>query len=147
VSERYVAIRLKVPDNTAYTALIALRRLGVDVGRIERATIVPAGDVDDAVALERIQRDELLFNPNLHEVEIRSNLPQRGELLIREDPSTSLAFRAQARATAPIGARCSVMVSWKLLDERGQPVSKPTLERARDALLCNPAIEAAELLA
>ncbi len=36
---RTVAIRLKIPDNEAYTALTALRRLGVDVGRLERAEI------------------------------------------------------------------------------------------------------------
>ena len=36
---RTVAIKLKIPDNEAYTALSALRRLGIDITRVERAEI------------------------------------------------------------------------------------------------------------
>jgi hypothetical protein len=34
-----VAVGLKIPDNAAYTALVALRRLGVAVERVERSEI------------------------------------------------------------------------------------------------------------
>jgi phosphoribosylformylglycinamidine (FGAM) synthase PurS component len=126
VSERYAAIRLRVPDNTAYSALVALCRLGVEVARVERAIVVRAGEGDDAAVLDRVRRDESLFNPNLHEVEIRRSLqPQSGELLILEDDNSR--------------------VSWRLFDRDGKAVSTPMLERARDVLLCNPAIEEAEL--
>ena len=37
--KRTIAISLKIPDNTAYTALVALRRLGVAVERVERSEI------------------------------------------------------------------------------------------------------------
>ena len=33
---RTVAISLKIPDNTAYTTLMTLQRLKVDVARVER---------------------------------------------------------------------------------------------------------------
>jgi phosphoribosylformylglycinamidine (FGAM) synthase PurS component len=125
VTQRRVAVRLKVPDTTAYTALVALRRLGVPVVRVERATLiaVPAGD-DDA-ALERVRRDESLFNPNLHEIEVvRLGAPDAGEIWVRADGASS-------------------MQAWRLTDERGLPVAPQVLERARDALLCNPAIETA----
>ena len=34
-----VAIGLKIPDNTAFTAAVALRRLGIAVERVERSEI------------------------------------------------------------------------------------------------------------
>ena len=40
MSRRAVAINLKIPDNAAYTALVTLRRLGVDVDRVERSEMV-----------------------------------------------------------------------------------------------------------
>ena len=39
MSLRSVAVKLKIPDNEAYTALTALRRLGVNVARVERAVV------------------------------------------------------------------------------------------------------------
>lgn len=135
MTRRYVAICLKVPDNTAYTALVALRRLGIELGRIERATIVPAGEGGDATALERVRRNERLFNPNLHRVEIRQGVPDRGELLVAETTDVASGGRDDGE----------VKTSWRLYDRDGRPVPNATLERARDALLCNPAIEAAEL--
>ncbi len=161
MTRRFVAIRLKVPDNTAYTALVALQRLGVDVGQVERATIVPVGDGDDAAVLERVRRDESLFNPNLHEVEIRNTLePEPGEMVVREVPgSDDMSFprrRSHIRASRARDdkvegrarvrpAKRATQTSWKLFDRDGHPVSKATLGLARDVLLCNPAIEEAEM--
>ncbi len=125
MTERRLAVRLKVPDNTAYTALVALRRLGVPVARVERATLIVVAAADDSAALEGVRRDEALFNANLHEVElVRCSAPEAGEIWVRARDASS-------------------MQAWRLFDEDGAPVPRATLEWARDALLCNPAIETA----
>ncbi len=125
MTQRRIAVRLKVPDNTAYTALVALRRLGVPVARVERATLVVVTAADDSAALEGVRRDEALFNPNLHEVGlVPHSAPEAGEIWVRAGDETA-------------------MQAWRLFDEYGAPAPAETLERARDALLCNPAIETA----
>lgn len=123
--ERHVAIQLKVPDNAAFTALVALQRLGVPVERVERARIVRVSAENVETVMKDVISDENLYNPNLHRVEIRdSHEPRDGEVWVRTDHS---------------------IVAWRLFDECGRPVMREVLERARDALLCNPAFEAAEL--
>jgi hypothetical protein len=127
MSGRYVAVSLKVPDNTAFTALVALQRLGVPVERVERALLVRAAGANDAAILDVVAGDESVFNPNLHRLEIReSGEPLGGELWVREDGE-------------------SRVVAWRLFGERERPVEREILERARDVLLCNPAFESAEL--
>ena len=62
---RTVAIRLKIPDNEVYTAMTALRRLGVDLARLERAEILQFEDSgSEEQFVRRIERMETLFNPN-----------------------------------------------------------------------------------
>ncbi len=112
---RLVAIRLKIPDNEAYTALTALRRLGVAVDRLERATIV---------WLKPGQEPE--FNPNKHAVtELAGPDPREGETWIEE---TGFPGRA---------------VAWRLYDADGRPAARSVVEFAAERLLCNPAIEKA----
>jgi phosphoribosylformylglycinamidine (FGAM) synthase PurS component len=122
-----VSISLKIPDNTAYTALVALRRLGVDVDRVERSEIF-LFDEDDAEALvSRITADETMFNPNKHRVSIlESAKPSWGEVWIE-----------------PISGPGRFAVAWRLYNERGSPVKRPVLEMAVERLLCNPAIDRA----
>jgi phosphoribosylformylglycinamidine (FGAM) synthase PurS component len=135
MSDRYVAIALKVPDNTAFTALVALQRLGVPVERVERARVVLVSGESESSIIRQVSHDESLFNPNLHRVEIRdSKAPLEGELWVR----------ASGELRSPRLARGDNLVAWRLFGERG-PVSREVLERARDALLCNPAFETAEL--
>ena len=113
---RWIEIRLKVPDNTAYTALVALRRLGVVVARVERA-----------------RRDESLFNSNLHEAQLlETEKPGAGEVWIRSLDDARYARDDRVEA-------------WRLFDGDGAPVPVKALRRACDALLCNPAIEEATL--
>jgi phosphoribosylformylglycinamidine (FGAM) synthase PurS component len=132
MNDRYVAISLKVPDNTAFTALLALQRLGVPVERVERARIVPVTGENDAATLKRVTADESLFNPNLHRVEVReSSTPLDGEMWVWSGASLARDDKH--------------VVAWRLFGERETPVSREVLERARDALLCNPAFETAEL--
>jgi hypothetical protein len=126
--ERFVAVCLKVPDNTAYTALVALRKLGIHLSRVERASIMKVSGDSDAEIIARVHRAESVFNPNLHEAEVlASSIPRLGELWVRDDRSDNETTR------------------WRLIGEDGKPAPKSVLERARDALLCNPAFQTAEL--
>jgi phosphoribosylformylglycinamidine (FGAM) synthase PurS component len=133
-----VAITLKIPDNTAFSALTALRRLGVDVDRVERADIWqfagPASGDDVAVS---VQRNESLFNPNKHALELReSPNPQSGEAWISTISAThAVAADASAAAVHHVG--------WRLFSKDGMPVAPATLKEAVEKLLCNPAIERA----
>jgi hypothetical protein len=127
---RAVAIGLKIPDNTAYTALVALRRLGVAVGRVERNEIYFFEDENDRSALaDRIAADEVIFNPNKHRLTIlERDRPGRGEVWIEP----LLASKSGPAATG-----------WRLLDDEGGPVEREVLGAAIERLLCNPAIDRA----
>ena len=127
-----IAIKLKIPDNTAYSALTALRRLGVDVAHVERAEI---RQFEDAAASEevaaRVQRNESLFNPNKHVLEILpSPKPRPGETWI------SVILSLSKEDTKHF-------VSYRLFTENHTPASQATVEEAIEKLLCNPAIERA----
>lgn len=129
MSVRSVAVKLKIPDNEAYTALTALRRLHVDVARVERAAIWQFEDAGDPAA--RIERSEALFNPNKHELEVlEQNGPRAGETWIEE-----LGGRQQN------GMRR--FVAWRLFSEGHTPADDATVRAAVERLLCNPAIERA----
>lgn len=126
--KRVVEISLKIPDNTAYTALVALRRLGVDVARAERGSIYSfddEGDVDALIA--RVETDETIFNPNTHRLTVRkTDAPERGEVWIEGEAAESKG-----------------LLAWRLYDETGNRVSAAVLDAAIERLLCNPAIERA----
>jgi len=123
---RAVAINLKIPDNAAYTALVTLRRLGIDVARVERSEIVRFADAPDAVVLAaEVERDESLYNPNKHRVTVLdADVPRPGEVWIVQDD-----------ADRPVG--------WRLYRAPGIPVERAVLAQAAERLLCNPAIERA----
>jgi phosphoribosylformylglycinamidine (FGAM) synthase PurS component len=120
-----VSISLKIPDNAAYTALVALRRLGVETDRVARSEILFFPDEDPEALAIRVMNDETLFNPNKHRLRVLdSNAPRPGEVWI-------LPLEG-GRATA-----------WRLLDAKGLPVEDGVLQSAVERLLCNPAIEKA----
>jgi len=120
-----VSISLKIPDNAAYTALVALRRLGVDTDRVARSEILFFPDEDPEALAIRVMNDETLFNPNKHRLSVLdSNTPRPGEVWI-------LPLEG-GRATA-----------WRLFDNKGLPVEGGVLQAAIERLLCNPAIEKA----
>ncbi len=126
--KRAVAIYLKIPDNTAYTALVALRRLGVAVERVERSELYFFDDERDVAALaERVAADETIFNPNKHRLTVLERAaPGRGEVWI--EPLVALK-------TGPAA------IAWRLLDGSGAPVAGGVLAAAVERLLCNPAID------
>jgi phosphoribosylformylglycinamidine (FGAM) synthase PurS component len=127
---RAVAISLKIPDNAAYTALVALRRLGVNVERVERSEIWFFEDDGDVEALTlQIEADETIFNPNKHRLEVLDPpAPRLGETWIEP-------------LTAP--GRGPTAIAWRLFAADGSPADRSVLDAAVERLLCNPAIERA----
>jgi len=122
-----VSIALKIPDNTAYTALVTLRRLCVDVERVERGEIRFYEDGDVAALTSRVMADETIFNPNKHRLTVLDECaPRAGEVWI------------EALDAEGLGA-----VSWRLFDAKGAPVDRAVLDAAIERLLCNPAIDRA----
>jgi phosphoribosylformylglycinamidine (FGAM) synthase PurS component len=134
VSERVLAIGLKIPDNSAYTAMVTLRRLGVDVQRVERNEIVRfESDKDSAELRARVERDESIFNPNKHRLTVlTSPKPRPGEVWIETIGSEATVARMPAQR----------YVGWRLF-AGDAPASRETLDAAVTSLLCNPAIEKA----
>jgi len=128
---RAVSISLKIPDNTAYTAAVALRRLGVDVERVERSEIWFFDDGGDVPALiERITADETIFNPNKHRVTVLDEAaPRSGEVWIEP--------------LEPRRPEHAVAIAWRLTGRNDAAVDRETLRAAVEGLLCNPAIERA----
>jgi hypothetical protein len=112
---RTVAICLKIPDNAAFTTLMTLRRLGIEVTRVERAEIVRLASTEAAS-----------FNPNKHIVlDVADGRPGVGQVWIEEMGQPDR------------------FVGWTLFDAAGALASRATLELAAQLLLCNPAIEKA----
>lgn len=134
MSEKVVAIGLKIPDNTAYTAKVTLQRLGVDVQRVERSDIVRfENDEDPAELRARVERDESIFNPNKHRITVLPNpRPRAGEVWIETIGAESTVARMPARR----------YVGWRLF-AGDAPAPRATLDAAVTSLLCNPAIERA----
>ena len=125
---RAVSISLKIPDNTAYTALVALRRLGVDVERVERSEIHFFEDEGNPEPLRsRIEADEAIFNPNKHRIHLLDEpVPGAGEVWIESDSPPNAS-----------------VVAWRLVAANGKPAEPDVLDAAIERLLCNPAIERA----
>jgi phosphoribosylformylglycinamidine (FGAM) synthase PurS component len=123
-----VSVGLKIPDNTAYTALVALRRLGVAVERVSRSEIYFFEDGDPEALAIHVMSDETIFNPNKHRLSVLdSNKPHPGEVWI-----------------VPLGAQHGpAATAWRLFDAKGLPVDDGVLSAAIERLLCNPAIERA----
>jgi hypothetical protein len=131
MSRRAVAVTLKIPDNAAYTALVTLRRLGIDVALVERSEIVHVDGATPETAIAAVRADESLFNPNKHRLTVLdSDAPRPGEAWIEQMSGSAT------------GAR---VVGWRLYRAPGEPVLRETLERACELLLCNPAVERATI--
>lgn len=152
LTELEIAIELIVPDNTAYTVLVALRQLGyAALERVERAQIVrmgfaqPHAHADDLVA--RIAHAEILFNPNKHRLsltpldasprESAGNAAWEALVGDRDDATEGLI----ALLAGPFGLRelrtLSRGVAWRLF-EADLPAPRERVEWACRELLANP---------
>lgn len=143
--ERVAAISLKIPDNEAYTALTALKRLGVDVARLERSEIWRVDDTgDDESFLRRMESNETIFNANKHRLAVLDRAaPRPGEIWIEEIGAHDEIREHLGGKTIAGIIRARRYVGWRLSDVAGNPASRDILESAATRLLCNPAIEKA----
>ncbi|TAM60431.1 hypothetical protein EPN52_05210 [bacterium] len=139
-----VAIELKIPDNTAFTAYDALLSMGLDeLGDIKRSDVwIVEADALPAEITHAIRRTELIFNPNKHMLRmLNSDRPASGEIWVAVPGRT---YERERRLLEQAGLRAVRSVEactrWLLLDKRGAPCSRAVLERARD-LLANPAYQ------
>jgi phosphoribosylformylglycinamidine (FGAM) synthase PurS component len=139
MSVRTIAVTLKIPDNEAYTALTALRRLGIDVARLERAEVWQLNDTGSAADLaKRFERNETLFNQNKHELQVLdAQRPRAGEVWIEQLDANDVPVRVAGVQ----GARR--YVGWRLFSEGHTPADHAVVRAAIEQLLCNPAIERA----
>lgn len=129
---RVVEVGFKIPDNTAYTALVALRRLGVAVARVERSLVYFFDEESDGDGLiARVETDETIFNPNTHRLNLRDAGPSPGEVWIEPLPLEPGARRSRAMHA----------VAWRLFDNAGKPATHAVVQAAAERLLSNPAID------
>jgi phosphoribosylformylglycinamidine (FGAM) synthase PurS component len=137
MSVRTVAVKLKIPDNEAYTALTALRRLGIEAGRLERAEIWQMEDTGaDGDFTQRFERNETLFNQNKHELQVLDiDGPRDGEAWIEQLDAKDVSVRV-AGVT-----RARRYIGWRLFSQAHTPADAQTVRAAVEQLLCNPAIE------
>lgn len=145
MSERLIAIALKIPDNAAFTALVALRRLGLDVHGVERTEIWRLDDAGDPATLTaRVRSNEAIFNPNKHRLlELESARPRPGEAWVeRCGQGDEVRERLGGKGIADV-TRSRRYVGWRLFGRENVPAPRETLAAAIDGLLCNPAIEKA----
>ena len=143
--ENVVAIGLKIPDNEAYTALVTLRRLGVEVARLERNEIWHFGDSGAAGTLAaRVESNETIFNPNKHRLVVLDRaLPRAGEVWIDKiDAHDEVREHLGGKGIEGIES-ARRYVGWRLFDAHGTPVPRETVGTAVERLLCNQAIERA----
>jgi hypothetical protein len=151
---RTFEVALTIPDNTAYTALTALERLGVACDELQRAEVY-VFDVADAAApgLEAtLETIETVYNPNKHVLRARAGAPAAGELWVGDVPLPGGApsgGKEPSMTTFSIAGRplegvrsLKRFTSWRLKRE-GRDVAPAVAQAAADALLVNPAFQQA----
>ena len=141
-------VDLTIPDNEALTALATLRRLGVDLGSLERVDLWRF-EVDPrhaAVLVEAVKDVETIFNPNKHGLRVRTGAePAPGEAWLDEPEQSALEGSPVRIAGRPLPgvARAERFVVWRLRDRHGGPASREVVDRALETLLLNPAFQRA----
>src|SRR5580698_3163655 len=146
--KRAVAVTLKIPDNTAYTAAVALRNLGLPVERVERSEIWFFNDAGDPAALlSRIESDATIFNPNKHRATMLDRAHHDdGELWVlrqaQDDTRQAQDDSRQAQDDTPEPSGPGA-IAWRLFVSGQRRADRRLLAAAAEGLLCNPAIERA----
>ncbi|MBC5824761.1 MAG: hypothetical protein GIW99_02975 [Candidatus Eremiobacteraeota bacterium] len=153
-----VAIELIIPDNAAYTVLLALRGLGyAELARVERVDslrlTVAGGASQAADTMRALSRAEVVFNPNKHRlsysvVDDDPMLvdPPEYEASVHEleDETASLTRLLVGRFELHGLQDVRRGVVWRLY-EGNRSVSAQRLEAACDALLSNPHLQSASI--
>jgi hypothetical protein len=141
-------VALTIPDNEALTALATLRRLGVDLGALERADLwLFEVEPDRAGELvETVRATETIFNPNKHALRVRDTAaPESGEAWL-DEPAVAALLGPPVRVAGrllPGVERAERFVAWRLRDRHGRPAAAEVVDRALETLLCNPAFQRA----
>lgn len=139
MAKRTLAISLKIPDNEAMTAQSALKRLGIEMSRLERAEIWHFDDAGPSeTAAERFEQNESVFNPNKHVLSVLDGAtPRAGEVWVEplEGGDVPLRMDGASHARRYIG--------WRLFVEPKHPAGEALVRDAAEKLLHNPAIERA----
>ena len=145
MTQRVAAIELKIPDNAAFTALIALRRLGLKLDGVSRCEIWRLEDGGDPHTFEqRVRANATIFNPNKHRLTVLGDAqPRTGETWIeRRQEGNEVREHLGGKGIDGVTA-ARRYVGWRLIAAGGAPARRETLRAAVEGLLCNPAIEKA----
>ena len=145
MKQRTVAIELKIPDNTAFTTFLALRRLGIAISGVRRSEIWRMEDTGNSnTFLDRVKANQTIFNPNKHRlVDLPASNPRIGEAWIaRTGDANEVREHLGGKGIADIVA-AQRYVGWRLIGTDGAPARRDVLHAAVEGLLCNPAIEKA----
>ncbi|MFN2449933.1 MAG: hypothetical protein ABR508_09160 [Candidatus Baltobacteraceae bacterium] len=138
MTQRTIAVKLKIPDNEAYTALVALQRLGVAVSKVERAEIWQFDDEGLTPVEARFASNEMLYNSNKHEMQVLDGgRPRTGEVWIEELDAAGVPLRMTGASHA------RRYVAWRLYGPDKMSAASGVVREAAEKLLCNPAIERA----
>ena len=143
--KRAIAITLKIPDNAAYTALVALQRLGFEIARVERSEVWVVEDSGEhADFLERVSKNETIFNLNKHRItDLGVTQPRPGEVWVAENGAHDETREHLGGKAIPGIKSAQRYVGWRMVTHDGVPVDQKTIRSASERLLCNPAVETA----
>jgi hypothetical protein len=149
---RAYEVRLTIPDNAAFTARVALDRLGLGMEELTRADIY-LFEVDES-AIEALDATiptiETIYNPNKHAFRIRDAVPEQGELWVGDRPAQGgpspapkqepmQAFRIAGRTLRSVRS-LERFVSWRFR-RRGAAAPPELVLVAAESLLSNPAYQ------
>lgn len=129
-----VVIRPTIPDNEGRTAYSTLRRLGVQIGALERAELLLLADGFAVEAiLAAVRADESIFNSNTHAISVAPiEKPAAGEVWIASDIPDLVSIEGVGEAHR--------LTAWTLSGTSG-PADANTVNLAVERLLCNPAVQ------
>jgi hypothetical protein len=143
ITTKAFAVSLTIPDNEAFTALEALRRMGIALDEVQRADIwIFEVDEEAAAALAgTLATVETIYNPNKHRLEGRAGArPATGEVWVGTRDETGSITVAGRTLTGVQAIRRKT--AWRLL-RNGHDVDAATLDRAVTTFLSNPAFQEA----
>ena len=135
------AVTLTIPDNEAFTALEALRRMGLEIDEVRRADIWQF-DVDEELGddlFDVLATVETIYNPNKHRLEERAGArPAAGEVWVGARDEAEVITVA-GRTLAGVRA-IRRRTAWRLL-QAGHDIDAAALDRAATTFLSNPAFQ------
>jgi hypothetical protein len=101
---------------------------------------------DPSTFVQRMERNETIFNPNKHRLTVLDAAkPRPGETWIEEIGRHDEVREHLGGKTIPGISNARRYVGWRLLDANGAPANADVVASAVERLLCNPAFEKAIL--